>query len=135
MHADKLFHRMLSQERAIEEAKAGGLPVPEFPPLISKPSIPISSATESEANHGQPFSGSIEALNPTARTKIKDRLGKLTPGERELEEKAISTDIEVADRVGNEVERIREMKRDAKRKRKEDGKETAGDRISSWFGW
>lgn len=34
MHADKLYHRMLEQEAAINEARERGEPMPEFAPLI-----------------------------------------------------------------------------------------------------
>ncbi|KAL8784723.1 MAG: hypothetical protein Q9213_003820 [Squamulea squamosa] len=57
MHADKLYHRMLDQERAIEEAKKSNLPIPEFPPLVTEPVLPPNpvatsrSTTSSSTGH------------------------------------------------------------------------------------
>ncbi|KAL2050698.1 hypothetical protein ABVK25_009085 [Lepraria finkii] len=35
MHADTLYHRMLAQEKATDEAKAAGQPAPTFAPILS----------------------------------------------------------------------------------------------------
>jgi hypothetical protein len=57
MHADKLYQRMLEQERLREEAREKGEPLPEFPPILNpqtvsrfldmqtKPSVSSSTST------------------------------------------------------------------------------------------
>ncbi|KAL8725699.1 MAG: hypothetical protein Q9181_006310 [Wetmoreana brouardii] len=58
MHADKLYHTMLSREAAIASAKASNSSIPDFPPLIppSMPSTNIpSKATSTSSQNPSPL--------------------------------------------------------------------------------
>ena len=88
MHADMLYHRMLEQEAAAEEAKEQGLPAPVFAPLIDakaprgyKPPSPADYIPRSKL-----FRGMGPDLEEDARLKremrVKEEQGvKLPEGE------------------------------------------------------
>ncbi|KAL8773227.1 MAG: hypothetical protein Q9209_001904 [Squamulea sp. 1 TL-2023] len=72
MHADKLYHRMLDQERAVEEAKKSNLPIPEFPPLVTEPVLPSNpvatstTTTLSSKGHGAKTSSTEDYSSATS---------------------------------------------------------------------
>lgn len=142
MHADTLYHRMLDQEKAIEEAKAAGLPTPSFAPILpsrsSTSQIPPAptkttaappSAKEIELPTISPEAQSL--LTPIAQTALRERLKTMTPFEREVEERSAVMEATAASETGKQVADIMELKK----KRREEGRATAGDTISGWFGW
>lgn len=135
MHADTLYHRMLSQEKAIEAAKAAGEPVPAFPPLLSQtsssPKFPASSAyLNQEENKLKPSD-----LPVKVQAAFKKRLEGLTDEEREVEERAIKAEIQAGEQVARNLGGIFERQAEERRVRREQGKETIGDKVSSIFGF
>ncbi len=151
MHADTLYHRMLLQEAAVEEAKAAGLPEPKFAPILSsaasKPAtaIPVPNNDDSNAATlpapatAAPSKDDLPLLMPETQTllsqasqaSLKERLKSMTATERELEERAVIMEARTARETGRQVTDIIGQRK----KRREDGKATAGDTISGWFGW
>lgn len=134
MHADTLYHRMMAQEKQIEEAKENGLPAPTFSPLLStRPtgsalSTPPMSSTLGE-NKTKPSD-----LPAKVQAGLKKRLDGLNDEEREVEERAIKAEIQAGEQVAATLGKVYE-KQEAERKiRKEQGRETMGDKISSMFG-
>ena len=151
MHADTLYHRMLAQERAAEEAKAAGLPVPVFPPIVSatttsptpNPSSTTSQAPRKDSPPSLPAeladlqvkpSTTIDELKPSVREKLKSRLKGLTPEEKELELKAIGAEIAAGELLQRQIGELWDEQAKAKQARKEAGKATFGDTVNSWFG-
>jgi hypothetical protein len=124
MHADRLYQRMLEQEKRAEEAKAKGEPMPDFKPIL-----------EEVGNRGGELPKLARELSPAAQKDIRERLKDLSPLERELEEKALAMEIQSGEETGKAVDRIFREKQRERDKRREDGKETASDRIAGWFGW
>ena len=55
----------------------------------------------------------------------------MTPIERELEERGVVMEAKAASETGKQVTDIIGQRK----KRREEGKATAGDTISGWFGW
>ena len=149
MHADTLYHRMLAQEAATEEAKVAGLPEPQFPPILSSVSksttaIPTSSDTTTISKPTTPAPAAAlkddlppllpeteTLLTPATQAALRERLKTMTPTERELEERGVIMDAKAARETGKQVTDILGQKK----KRREEGKATAGDTISGWFGW
>lgn len=113
MHADTLYHRMLDQEEAIEAAKAEGKPIPVFPPLVSTNKSNIS-------------------LSPSVQERFKHLEG-LSDEEREIEEQSVTAEVKAAGTALGQLGSIREKQEEERRKRKEAGKETIVDRLSSFF--
>jgi hypothetical protein len=136
MHADTLYHRMLDQEEAIEKAKAEGKPIPSFPPLISsmpkaaKPAAAPTSVKTLDDNRVQPSD-----LPASVQASLKKRLEGLNDQERRVEELAIKAEIQAGEQVAQQLDTIYDKQAEERRKRKEEGKERIGDRISSIFGF
>ncbi|MCJ1287587.1 hypothetical protein MMC26_006939 [Xylographa opegraphella] len=140
MHADTLYHRMLDQERLVKEAKDAGLPIPTFPSLISSTrSTGDAASTKPLPAKGPaseiPLPQELQDLKPKVKAEFRARLKGLSPEEREVEEKAMVMEVAAGETVGKQVSQIYEETGKAKQLRKEQGKETFGDKISSFFGW
>lgn len=158
MHADTLYHRMLAQEAATAEAKAAGLPEPEFPPML--PSVSVASITttpvpQNEVTGANPALASSpsskkdaannkdedglpqlmpetrELLKPSAQAALRERMKDMTPTERELEEKGVLMSAKTTSETGQLMMEINEQRK----KRRDEGKATMGDQVSGWFGW
>ena len=151
MHADTLYHRMLAQEAAIEEAKTSGLPTPTFAPILSpekpqstsqqlpQPTTLSSSSSSSAAAAPIADAGDAELelsattkalLRPESQGNLLKRLKELPPSEREVEERSVQMEARASREIG---ERVREVE-EGRKKRREEGKASVGDTISGWFG-
>jgi hypothetical protein len=131
MHADTLYHRMLDQEEAIETAKAEGKPVPTFPPLVT-------SRAGAAAGRGKTLDeNQVQAadLPASVQASLKKRLDGLSEQERRVEELAIKAEIQAGEQVASQLGSIYDRQAEERRKRKEEGKERIGDRISTIFGF
>lgn len=136
MHADTLYHRMLDQEKAIETAKAEGQPIPKFPPLMSSAPIPTPTGTEPNSQPNTPTTTTKlqpSDLPPEAQEQIKERLKGLKDDNREVEERAILEEIWAGEKVAGKLGSIYEKEREERRKRREEGKETLSDKVSTFF--
>ena len=146
MHADTLYHRMLDQERAIEEAKAAGKPVPEFPPMLTalpavpstpSPQAPASSdaAATSPTQPADPTPLTPDQFSPRVQAQLARRLKGLSPAQRDVEEKAIAMEIKAAQILGRQIDQLFDEQGKAKKERKARGEETLTDKFNSLFGW
>lgn len=134
MHADKLYHRMLDQEAAIEAAKAEGKPVPEFSPLLSSRAEKASTATTpaTKASSVEPFQAT--ELPDNLRKQLEKRLEGLDKEARDVEERAFAAELKAGEQVAGGLGTIFQKQEEEKRLRKEQGKETIGDKLTSIFG-
>ncbi len=132
MHADTLYHRMLDQEQAIETAKAEGKPIPTFPPILSsgKAAAPSAVPPPKDADGMK-----VTDLPTNVQSALKERLEGLNDEEKRLEEQAIKAEIRAGEQVAANLEAIYKQREEERRIRKEQGKETIGDRLSSVFGF
>ncbi|KAM0799517.1 hypothetical protein BDR22DRAFT_321810 [Usnea florida] len=142
MHADTLYHRMLSQETAAAEAKAAGLPEPEFAPILSSVSRSTNAKADTSATIARPKAPAQNALpdlapetraylTEAAQAELRERMKGMTPVERELEEKGTLMEVRMASEAQKEVSTVF----GERKKRRENGTATMGDTISGWFGW
>lgn len=150
MHADTLYHRMLAQEKAIEEAKVAGQPIPQFDSILSSKdnntdaplnqgptagTTPIAEATAPPSSDVEelPTISSVtqSLLNSESQMKLREKMRKMTPIERDLEERSVQME---ARNAGEIAERMREVEQ-GRKKRREEGKGTFGDSIAGLFGW
>ncbi|KAL8997648.1 MAG: hypothetical protein Q9169_003128 [Polycauliona sp. 2 TL-2023] len=158
MHADTLYHRMLDQERAVEEAKRSNLPIPEFPPLVTEPLPDPSVSPATSSTMGQPIFTSAPAplssaqpmshdqsremylkriLPPEGRAaqeKEWERKG-LSAEEKMLEAKAMAMEAEAGLGVADQVGKIMLEAKKGKEERRRQGTAGFGDTISGWLGW
>jgi hypothetical protein len=125
MHADTLYHRMLEQEDAIEAAKAEGRPLPEFPPILSQAKAVKTKAKKLDSSE----------LSPEVQEDIKKRLEGLSPEEKVIEQQALEAELAAGQEVLGTLASFNKMKEEERRRRKEQGTETVGDKVSSLFGF
>ncbi|KAG9245864.1 hypothetical protein BJ878DRAFT_574496 [Calycina marina] len=131
MHADTLYHRMLDQEKQIEEAESEGRPVPVFPPLVA--SIKKSKASGPTATAIAQAEKPLSDLSPENQAVFQKRIEGLDPEERELEERAFKAELETGKELATAYVSIM-AKQDAEREqRKKEGKETIGDKLTAAF--
>ena len=130
MHADSLFHRMLSQEKEIEAAKAANLPIPSFPPIVS-----TAASASPRSNDSLPPTDGKDRLKPEARAALNERLKGMTPEERQLEEHAVAVEAQATEVLGRQIGEIYEDQDKHRKKRRADGKATIGDTIAGFFGF
>jgi hypothetical protein len=72
-------------------------------------------------------------LKPKVQKELKKRLEGLNEGEREVEERAIKAEIQAGVEVAKQLGSIYEKQDEERKLRKELGKETIGDKITSIF--
>lgn len=130
MHADSLYHRMLAQEKEIEDAKAEGKPAPVFPPLLSsRPNF--GAANEPASTRENPIE--IEDLREKVKKPLNKKLDTLEGEQRELEERAIKAEIEAGTQVAERLDVLHKEQDEERQKRKEQGKETIADKVFMLF--
>ncbi|ESZ97440.1 hypothetical protein SBOR_2129 [Sclerotinia borealis F-4128] len=129
MHADTLYHRMIDQEKQIEEAKAEGRPVPIFSPLISKSKVERTQGDSTQENNTLKASD----LSPKVQASFRKRLEGLNDDERQVEERAIQAEIEAGTQIAKQLGNIYQKQDEERKQRKDQGKETASDKFFSIF--
>ena len=136
MHADKLYNRMLAQERQIEEAKAAGLEPPAFPSIFS-PAQPSPSTASPAGSTAQlsPRPLELDLLTPQAKATLKERTKNMTPEQRDIEERAFAAELRAGIETSENLDRHRAEVKAEKEARRAKGEATLGDRVSSIFGW
>ncbi|KAK5110928.1 hypothetical protein LTR62_005466 [Meristemomyces frigidus] len=146
MHADRLYHEMKAREEAMEDAKKAGLPEPLFEkPLITPASTTAALGADSAyararekamaAGSGYNEGLKLSDYSPERQEQIKKQLQGLSKEEKELEMQIIAGErraqIEVAERI---QERFA-VEREARKDRRERGRESVGDSIKRAWGW
>jgi hypothetical protein len=124
MQADTLYHQMLDQEKAIEAAKAEGKPIPAFPALLKAQMAKANTAEDVEKVQYE-----ISDLNPRVQAPAKKRLEKFEGAERDLEEMALKAEIAAGAHVSTKIEDMERKQEEARKLRKEQGRETIADKF------
>ncbi|RKF57242.1 putative autophagy protein [Erysiphe neolycopersici] len=134
MHADTLYHRMLEEEKLTDAAKSNGELKPKFPPLLTHPpSLSLNAETEALRQDVENATCLPSDLKESVRKQLKTRLEELTPIEREVEEQVIKAEIRAGESLGVNLTEIFKKQKEERRLRKEQGKETIGDKVISVF--
>lgn len=116
MHADRLYERMLDHEKAVEQAKKDGTPIPVFDSALPKASVPRVTPTDE------------------LEKRWKEKLDKLPAGERVVEEAALRADLQAKSDVAMSVKKIWADQKEERDARKADGQSTFGDTVAGLFG-
>jgi hypothetical protein len=124
MHADKLYQNMLAQERAEAEARERGEVVQ-----------PKEEPKTQDQKEGTGLPAIVEELRPRIRERFADKLAKMKPEERALEERALAMEMIAGKDVARRVMDLQQERLDEKAERKKQGKETVSDKVSSLLGW
>ena len=135
---------MLAREKAIEEAKAAGQPIPTFPSILSPNQTPIATTpTESTDTSSPPVADNlpilspetIRAMKPEAALGLRKKLMDMDPFAREAEEKAVMAELRSAEEAAEKLAMINTKMSEERQKRRDEGRATVGDTINGWFGW
>ncbi|OTB05619.1 hypothetical protein M426DRAFT_319610 [Hypoxylon sp. CI-4A] len=133
LHADTLYHRMLSQEAEITAAKEEGRPIPQFPPLI--PRLPTAAAERQRIQQQQQIQKPIQddELTQEQRELLRERLKKVPEEDRPTEEQAIRAEWRAKAEVASRVQDLWKKQEQERQQRKERGEETMWDKLSGTF--
>ncbi|KAI2471393.1 hypothetical protein F4781DRAFT_122725 [Annulohypoxylon bovei var. microspora] len=120
LHADALYHRLLSQEAEIAAAKQEGRPIPQFPPLIQR----INQLQQTQQQ---------EEMAKEQQEALIERLKKVPERDRVAEEAAIRAEWHAKSEVASRVEDLWRKQDMERQQRKEKGEETMWDKLSGTF--
>jgi len=130
MHADRLYQRLIEQERLREEARKEGRPVPEFEPVLNPQSVGAAAAMQSPVD---PFDVS-DLPKRYHEEYLKDVKGK-SPQEAVVWKEALKAEIrQKKESAIVYVEAVHEEQQQ-RAKRFEEGNPTIADRIKRLTGW
>ncbi|KAH8650627.1 hypothetical protein BGZ60DRAFT_520443 [Tricladium varicosporioides] len=132
MQADTLYHRMLEQEEAIEQAKKDGLPPPAFPPLLA-PRPKVAKNTPSTNPDERKTISEISDLRDKFKKPLEKRLEGLSGPERDVEEQNIKAEIAVGTQIADQMKAMEKKAAEERQIRKEQGRETLADKVASIF--
>ncbi|KAK0733990.1 hypothetical protein B0T26DRAFT_686665 [Lasiosphaeria miniovina] len=148
MHADALYQRMLEQETAIEKAKAEGLPVPKFPPLLDRSpaaqtaraagaaaaSGTASAVREAAGAGGGAAADAGEEPNAATLAAWRAKLEKLPDHDRAAEEAALRAEHRAKAEMASQVQALWQEQAKEREARKDSGGESIGDKLRNWIG-
>lgn len=117
MHADRLWQKIVEQEKLIDEAKKNGQPIPQFQSVLAKNIRPASELSEE------------------LRKALEKRVKGLDPQQRAIEEAAFAAEIENQKTLGKQGVQFLEREQQARAQRFKQGTATVGDRMKRWWGW
>lgn len=138
MHADRLYQRMLRQEKEADEARAKGLPPPPIPQLIreTRPGQPQQEDRPLEPGEVRPMTDvlTFDELSPKSQERLlKNKWKDLNPMELELAKKEWNQQILIAKTMGARMNERAITEYVQTTKRRQEGKATFGDYVKSWF--
>lgn len=124
MHADKLYHQMIDQERAAAQAEKEGKPLPKYEPLIPQQAVKDAKAAEESG---------AALMSEAAKKRVKDKLDKMDKRERDAEKAAIEAEIEAKAVMVAKIKDLWKEQEVEREERKARGEETYWDKTASFF--
>ncbi|KAL1646287.1 hypothetical protein SLS58_003243 [Diplodia intermedia] len=160
MHADRLYQRMLAQERLATEARERGEEPPAFGSILSRENVAAAMkgevaplkvqrvaeagakakvdearARELEERELAKDLDEMRGLSPKMRKEFEERLRELHGEERDVELRVIQGEYAESRLIAKQVEALFEEEKVKRLERQEHGKATIGDTIKKWWGW
>lgn len=152
MHADRLYQRMLEQERLVVEAREREEEPPVFGSILSRENVEAAmkgevaplkvvaagdqgKAVEMEEKELARNLDEMRGLSPKMRREFEDRLKELHGVDREVELRAIQGEFAESKLIAKQVEALFEEEKVKRLERQAEGRETIGDTIKRWWGW
>ena len=132
MHADRLYQRMMEQEKLVEEAKRAGRAPPVFEPVLP-PEVSVNAPVGAGAGMKTP--PEIERLRKGAREDFEKSVQGKNAVEKYYEERAFAAEIDAAVQASEQLDKRKEEVRQGKQERRAKGEASLGDKISGWLGW
>lgn len=139
MHADALYHRMLDQEAEIERCKAEGRPVPAFPSLFDSHKYPVPPTKTSTPQAAAAAGAGTDEKDPYEPSQAiveswQEKLANLPETERMAEEEALRAEHRAKAIMAKNLQELWREQSQEREKRREEGKETIGDKIKRILG-
>jgi hypothetical protein len=126
MHADTLYHRMLSHEAAVKEAKEKGIPEPPYQSVFTPESEQSSDFPPDPNNR-------YDKVPERMLHRIKKPLEKLTPEEQEVEVRALKGEMRVLGAQSEELEDTIIAENIKRVKRRDNMARWVGDWAANWI--
>ncbi|PSR79796.1 hypothetical protein BD289DRAFT_375059 [Coniella lustricola] len=118
LHADKLYHQMLVQERAVKEAEKEGKAIPTFEPIIPK------SVVEASKEAAPPMS-------EAARKREQEKLDQASQLERDADEAALNAEIRSRAEMVGKISALWKEQEAERKERLERGDATLWDKAAA----
>lgn len=119
MHADKLYHRMMDYEVAVDEARAKGEPVPPLASVFN-PNRPAPTIKDLD-------------LPPNLAKGLKKPLYALPPHERELEARAVIEETKVAQKHADDFFAFTTTLNEGRKQRQKKLVDAFGESLGKFF--
>jgi hypothetical protein len=143
MHADKLYQRMLEQEKAREEARKEGREPPPFEPILTPSTVsaamasPVGQASVSQTPDGAPLVDPFDPSDlPQHRQKqfLAETKGK-SPEEALLWKESVKGEFKHKTQYAVQYKEALAIEKEQRAERFQKGIPTIGDRLKRWGGW
>ena len=130
MHADRLYQKLIEQERLRDEARKEGRPIPEFEPVLNPQSVDSTTAVQSLLD---PFDVS-DLPKRYHQEYLKDVKDK-SPQEAAVSKEALKAEIRQKKESAVGYIGALQVEQQQRAKRFEEGNPTLADRIKRLSGW
>ncbi|KAK3329592.1 hypothetical protein B0H66DRAFT_597167 [Apodospora peruviana] len=128
MHADALYHRIVEQEAAIDQAKKEGKPVPSFQSVLGQEREKLERL---QKHHQTP---EVPEPAPEMVESWKEKLDKLKEEDRAAEEEALKAEHKAKAEMAARIQELWAEQAKEREARKAEGRETIGDKVKGFFG-
>lgn len=118
MHADKLYHQMLAQERAVEEAQKEGKPTPTFEPIIPKHVVEASKDITVQ-------------MSEQARKREQEKLDQASELERDADQAALGAEMRSRAEMVGKINALWKEQEAERKARLEKGEATLWDKAAT----
>ncbi|KAK3996806.1 hypothetical protein QBC44DRAFT_121836 [Cladorrhinum sp. PSN332] len=122
MRADELYHKMMEQERLIEEAKKEGREVPAFEPVFRK----LEPVAKQDLRVPTPSEEKLKAW--------KEKLEKLPEEDRAAEEEALKAEHKANAEMAARIQGLWQEQAKEREERRVKGEETVFDKFKGYLG-
>lgn len=119
LHADKLYHRMMEQEQAIEQAKKEDKPIPKFEPVLPR--------------QGTDDAAEPALMSENAKKKAAEKLKGMSELERAAELAATEAEMRSKAQMVGKIQSMWKEQEAERQARIEKGEASMWDRMASAF--
>lgn len=122
LHADKLYHQWLEQDKAITEAQKEGKPAPKFKPIIPQQIVADATGTSDNAE-----------MSDDAKKRLQEHLDTVDEREREAEKAALEAEMRAKKEMVEMVQGVWEENKTQREIRRKKGEDDLWDKMASAF--
>lgn len=136
MHSDRLYQKMIAQEKARDEARKEGLEPPSFEPILSPASVHAAMEPRKQA----PADASIDPFDPSDippkyHPAFYEETKNKSPEEAQIWKESLKQEIKHRTEYAIKYKEAMELEQEQRQRRFDRGRPTIGDRMKRWWGW